>query len=174
MRWMHRQVQLVSYSCTCFCCFEVWSCPTIHREPTRCSRLAEHARHPGAIAARLGSKQRPRAARAEAARAGRWWRWLDGRHLFVCTSTRIICTIGVPAVDYMRSRVVSKKYEMRVFAMSAHKKLHSYSKLKNEVTNRRVIQRHFSTSKKSCIQNGLTYQVNISSMFFSRGIRVAR
>ena len=76
MRWMHRQVQLVSYSCTCFCCFEVWSCPTIHREPTRCSRLAEHARHPGAIAARLGSKQRPRAARAEAARAGRWWRWL--------------------------------------------------------------------------------------------------
>ena len=52
----------------------VWSCPT--REPTRCSRLAKHARHPGAVAARLGSKQRPRAARAEAARAGRLWRWL--------------------------------------------------------------------------------------------------
>ena len=29
------------------------------------------------VAARLGSKHRPRAARAEAARAGRWWPWLD-------------------------------------------------------------------------------------------------
>ena len=33
--------------------------------------------HPGTVAARVGSKQRPRAARAEAARAGRWWPWLD-------------------------------------------------------------------------------------------------
>ena len=33
--------------------------------------------HPGAVAARLGSKQRPRAARAEAARVGRWWPCLD-------------------------------------------------------------------------------------------------
>ena len=54
-------------------------CTTINREPTRCPRLAEHARHPGAVAARLGSKQRPRAARAEAARAGRWWRRLDSK-----------------------------------------------------------------------------------------------
>ena len=48
-------------------------------------QLAEHALHPGAVAARLGSKQRPRAARAEAARAGRWWPRLDsnGVTLFV-------------------------------------------------------------------------------------------
>ena len=53
----------------------VWACPS--REPTRCSRLADYARHPGAAASRVGSEQRPRAARAEAARAGRWWRWFD-------------------------------------------------------------------------------------------------
>ena len=49
----------------------------MNREPTRCSGRAEHALHPGAVAARLGSKQRPRAAPAEAARVGRWWPWLD-------------------------------------------------------------------------------------------------
>ena len=49
------------------------------------SGLAEHALRPGAVAARLGSKQRPRVARAEAARVGRWWPWLDsnGVTLFV-------------------------------------------------------------------------------------------
>ena len=37
----------------------------------------EHALHPGAVAARLGLKQRSRAARADEARAGRWWPCLD-------------------------------------------------------------------------------------------------
>ena len=38
-----------------------------------------------AVAAPLRSKQRPRPARAEAARAGRWWPWLNsnGVTLFV-------------------------------------------------------------------------------------------
>ena len=57
---------------------------TINIEPARCSGLAEHALHQVAVAARLGSKQRPRAVRVEAARVGRW-PWLDsnGVTLFV-------------------------------------------------------------------------------------------
>ena len=47
-------------------------CLTIIREPTQCSRLAEHNLHPGVVASRFASKQRPRAAREEAERAGRW------------------------------------------------------------------------------------------------------
>ena len=49
--------------------------------------------HPGAVAARLGSKQRRRAARAEAARAGRWWPWLDsnGVTIFVQQHDRGTC-----------------------------------------------------------------------------------
>ena len=72
----HRQ-ELSTSSSYCCCCEPdwSWSCPT--KEPIRCSRLAEHALHLGAVAARLGPKQRPRAARAEAARAGRWGPWLD-------------------------------------------------------------------------------------------------
>ena len=56
-------------------------------------QLAEHALHPGAVAARLGSKQRPRAARAEAARVGRWWPWLDSNRvtLFVQQYHRGTC-----------------------------------------------------------------------------------
>ena len=66
---------------------------TINIEPTRCSGLAEHALHPGAVTARLESKQRPRAARAEAARVGRWWPLLDsnGVTLFVQQYDRGTC-----------------------------------------------------------------------------------
>ena len=47
----------------------------------------------GAATARLGSKQRPRAWRAEAARAGRWWPWHDsnGVTLFAQQFDRGIC-----------------------------------------------------------------------------------
>ena len=51
------------------------SCRT--REPAWCFQPTEHAPHPGAVAARLGSKKPPRAMRNEAARTGRWWPWLD-------------------------------------------------------------------------------------------------
>ena len=67
--------------------------------PTRRSRLAEHALHPDVVAGRLGSKRRPRAARAEAARAGRWWPWLDSNGVIFFVQH----TIGVPAVDYSGS-----------------------------------------------------------------------
>ena len=83
-------VIVLLYSCCCDPDFDL--AQLLCREPIRCSRLAEHARHPGAVASRLGSKRRPRAARAVAARAGRWWRWLDSNGVtFFCTST-----IGVP------------------------------------------------------------------------------
>ena len=57
------------------------------------SGLAEHALRPGAVAARLGSKQRPRVARAEAARVGRWWPWLDsnGVTLFIQQYDQATC-----------------------------------------------------------------------------------
>jgi len=71
------------------------------REPTRCSRLAEHALPPGAVTSRLGSKLCRRAARAEAARAmvavARFYRRLS----FLCTST-----IGVPVELSMAAGVL--------------------------------------------------------------------
>ena len=72
----HRQ-ELSTSPSYCLCCEPEFDPALQLREPTRCSGLAEHALDPGAVAARLGSKQRPRAARAEAARVGRWWPWLD-------------------------------------------------------------------------------------------------
>ena len=86
----HRQE--LSTSPSYCCCCEPEFDPAL-LEPTRCSGLAEHALHPGAVAARLGSKQRPRAARAEAARVGRWWPWLDsnGVTLFVQQYDRGTC-----------------------------------------------------------------------------------
>ena len=90
----HRQELSTSPSCCC-CCKPEFD-PTLRLiEPTRCSRLAEHALHPGAIAARLGSKQSPRAARAEAARVGRWWPWFDSNGVPFSYSS----TIGVPAAN---------------------------------------------------------------------------
>ena len=49
--------------------------------------------HPSAVAARLGATQRPRAARAEAARVRRWWASLDsnGVTLFVQQYDRGTC-----------------------------------------------------------------------------------
>ena len=63
------------------------------RHDAALSGLAEHALHPGAVAARFGSKQRPRPARAEAALVGRWWPWLDsnGVALFVQQYDRGTC-----------------------------------------------------------------------------------
>ena len=55
--------------------------------------------HLGAVAARLGSKRRPRSPRAEATRAARWWPWLDSKGV----TFSLHSTIGVPAVDYSGS-----------------------------------------------------------------------
>ena len=91
--------------------------PYTNKEPTRCSGLAEHALHPGAAAARLGSKQRPRAARAEAARVCRWWPWLDsnGVTLFVQQYDRGTCCELLLAIYtwYM----VPDKYVVRVVSV---------------------------------------------------------
>ena len=73
----HRQELSTSLSYCCCCEPEFDPALLLKIEPTRCSGLAEHALRPGAVAARWGSKQRPRAARAEASRVGRWWSWLD-------------------------------------------------------------------------------------------------
>ena len=52
----------------CCCCEPEFDLALLYkyREPTRCCRLAKHAGHSDAVASRLGSKRRPRAARAEA------------------------------------------------------------------------------------------------------------
>ena len=91
--------------------------------PTRRSRLAEHALHPDVVAGRLGSKRRPRAARAEAARAGRWWPWLDsnGVNLFVQQYDRgTCCELLLYNTWYLVRgrcglRIIRKKKEMLVF-----------------------------------------------------------
>ena len=95
---------------------------------TRCSGLAEHALHPGAIAARLGSKERLRAARGEATRVGRWLPWLDsnGVTLFVYAAVRsgyllrtVACykyLVPVPGIDVVRVvSVLNEKSERLVF-----------------------------------------------------------
>ena len=103
-----------------------------------------NARHPGAVTARYGSKQRPRAARAQAARAGGWWRWLDsngvtfsfvqqydrGMYLLLTTAAAVRTAavyniwygVGVVSVSY-------EKNETRVFAVAAQKSLHSYKEV---------------------------------------------
>ena len=129
--------ELSTRSSYCCCC-----------EPTRCSGFAEHALHPGAASARLGSKQRSRAARAEAARAGRWWSWLDsnGVLFFVQQYDRGICcrlqrqqhglllykylvpgtwyVVGVVSVSYH-----TKKMKCLSFPRAAHRILHSYKEV---------------------------------------------
>ena len=63
-----------------------------------------YALHPaGAVAARLGSKKCPRAARAEAVRAGGWWPWLDSNCVtFVFVQHNDRGTSTVPPVDYVQ------------------------------------------------------------------------
>ena len=110
---------------------------------TRCSGLAEHALHPGVVAARLGSKQRPRAARAEAARVGRWWPRLvsNGVTLFVQQYDRGTCCelllainiwymVQVPVPGIIRGtrglHITPKKSKCVFLHGAAHKILHSY------------------------------------------------
>ena len=57
--------QELSTSPSYCCCCEPEFDPAPLLMPTRCSELAEHAMHPGAVAARSGSKQRPRELRAQ-------------------------------------------------------------------------------------------------------------
>ena len=115
----------------------------VNGESTRFSPLAEHALHPDPVAVRLRSKQRPRAARAEAARAGRWWPWLDsnGVTFFVQQYDRGTCCrlqrqqyelllykYLIPGAWYVVG-VVSVSYFIRqkwnACFLAAHKILHS-------------------------------------------------
>ena len=146
----------------------VWSWPTINREPTRCSRLAEHALHPGAVAARLGAKQRPRAARAEAARAGRWWPWLDSNGVtsfvqqcdrgtcckltanYSGSSTNLLYKYGPGIRGTCGLRILPKKMKCLFLPKAAHKILWytRTRKFKNEVTKQKGQKRvHFWTLK---------------------------
>ena len=69
--------------------------PTIDREPTRCSRLAKHALHASAVAARLGSKQNVRELLAQRRHV-----LGDGGRGSILTASPFwySSTIGVPAV----------------------------------------------------------------------------
>ena len=136
----------------------VWYCPTINREPTQRSRLTEHALHPGAVVARLGSKQRPRAARAEAARAGRWWPWLDsnGVTFFVQQHDRgswcrlqpqhyewLLYKYLVPGTCGLR--IIRKKWNA-CFYLEPPRRFYTRIRKFNEVTNRRGKRFHCWTS----------------------------
>ena len=105
----HRQELSTSPSYCCCCEPEFDPAVANNREPIRCSGLAEHALHPGAVDARLGSKQRPRAARAEAPRIRRWWPWLDsnGVFLFVQQYDRGTCCELLLAINTSISQLTS-------------------------------------------------------------------
>ena len=95
--WLAARIPVCSYCCTAvLCCCE----PEFDLAQLESSRLAEHARHPGAVASRLASKWRRRAARAEAGRAGRWWVELDSNLIFFFVRVMI----GVP-VEFITSAV---------------------------------------------------------------------
>ena len=144
----------------------VWSCPTINREPTRCSGLADHGLYPGAVAARLGSKQRPRAARAEEARVGRWWAWLDsnGVTLFVQQYDRCNCwelllarintwyLVRAPVPGIIRGtcglRIIRKKWN----ACFVPKILHSYKEVK-KWSHKQKGQKGFIFESKKILHN---------------------
>ena len=91
----------------------------------------------GAATARLGSKQRPRAWRAEAARAGRWWPWHDsnGVTLFAQQFDRGICCelllykYLVPGTWYVWSPYHTKKMKCSILHRAAHTILHSYKEV---------------------------------------------
>ena len=134
----HRQ-ELSTSSSHC-CCSEPELDPAllILLIESRCSRLAEHTLHPGAVAARLGSKQRPRAARAEAARAWRWWPWHDsnGVTLFVQQYDRGTCCelllykYLVPGTWYAWSPYMyTKKMKCLFLPRAARKIQHSYKEV---------------------------------------------
>ena len=71
----------------------------------------------GAATARLGSKQRPRAARAEAARVGRWWPWLDsnGVTLFVQQYDRGTCCKLLLAINTWYRCLVRGTCGLRIY-----------------------------------------------------------
>ena len=93
--------------------------------------------HPSAVAARLGAKQRPRAARAEAARVRRWWASLDsnGVTLFVQQYERGTCCELLLAINtssgtwYVWSPYNTKKVKCLLLHRAARKILHSYKEV---------------------------------------------
>ena len=138
------------------------------------SGLAEHAPHPGAVAARLGSKQRPRAARAEAARVGRWWPWLDSNSvtLFVQQYDRgTLCELLLAINTWYLVHGTGTWYRMirgtcglriirknrnACFYMEPHGRFYTRTrKFKNGVTNRWGKKDAFYYLKKTCIINSL-------------------
>ena len=136
--------------------------PTLNGERTRSCGLAEHALHPGAVAARLKSKQRPRVARAqEAARVGRWWPWIDsnGVTLFVQQYDRgTSCELLLALYTWYRYLVrVWSRYNTKevkcLFCVEPRRIFYTRTrKLKSEVTIRRGKQGPLLNLKKSCVK----------------------
>ena len=141
----HRQ-QLLTSSAYCCCCAPEFDSALLEKESRqKCSRFAGHALHPGAVTARLGLKQGPRAARAEAARAGRWWPWLDsnGFTLFAQQYDRGICCelllykYLVPGTWHVLSPYHTKKMKCLVY-IEPHIRFYTRTrKFQKEVTIRR-------------------------------------
>ena len=159
----HRQ-QLSTSSGYCCCCEpDIGSAlpGTRKSEPTQCSRVSGHALHPGAVTARLGSKQGPRAARAESARAVRWWPWLDsnGVTLFAQQYYRGICCelllykYLVPGTWYVWSPYHTKKMKCLILHRAAYTILHSYKEVPKGSTKQKGQNGSISESNKPCIIN---------------------
>ena len=136
----------------------IWPARPLNREPTRCSGLAEHALHPGAVAAWLGSKQRPRAARGEAARVGKWWLLLDSKvvtlfeqqhdqgtwceQLLAINTWYMVPVLGI--VRCTRGHRIIRKYRNACFYMDQRVRFYTRTMgSKNEVTYRRRKSVHF-------------------------------
>ena len=139
----HRQ-ELPTSPSSCCCCEPEFdpALLLIESRHDALSGLAEHTLHPGAVAARLGSKQHPRAARAEAARVGRWSPWLysNGVTLLVQQYDRSTCCelllatntwylVPVPGIirDTRGLRIIRNKRNACFYI--AHKILHSYKEV---------------------------------------------
>ena len=153
----HRQELSTSPSCCC-CCEPCEPCepefdPAFLLIESRHHALdsPKHALHPGAVAARLGSKQRPRAARAEAARVRRWWPWLDSNSvtLFVQQYDRGTCCELLLAINtwyrylvsYIRgTRGLRRIRKKRIACFYMEPRIRCYTrarKFENEVINRK-------------------------------------
>ena len=118
--------------------------PTTHA--ASCTTAQDPAGAPGVVAARFGSKQRPRAARAEAARVGRWWPWLDSYSvtLFVQQYDRSTCCELLLAINTWYRYLIRGTRGLRIirkkcnacFYMEQRIRFYTRTKFKNEVTNR--------------------------------------
>ena len=129
----------------------------------------------------MRSKQRPRAARAEATRVDRWWPWLDsnGVTLFVPQYDRGTCCELPLAVNtwyrykyLIRAtcglRIVRKKSNDCFYIDSRPRFYTRTRKFKHEVTNRRGKKGPFLNLKKCRTINGLS--INSGELYLVHGI----